>query len=110
MASYPGSKVHRPNNPRKLGRGQHPQLPGGSITVTNPSADVMQIVASGPVVWARSINATAVGQTIVSQSVLSATTVQITFSGSIASAAWTVATGAGTSVYGGLTPPASGTF
>jgi len=110
MASYPGAKVHRSNNPRKLGRGQHPALPQGVLTVTNPSADVMQIVSSLPAVWSPSIAATAVGETIVSQAVISQTEVQITFSGSIAAAAWTVPQGAGTTYLGGATPAASGTF
>ena len=110
MASYPGPKVHRVGNPRKLGRGQHVQFPSGAITVTNPSADVMKIVSSIPVVWQTAIAATAVGATVVSQAVVSSTEVDITFSGSIASAAWTVPQGAGTNFLGGATPAASGTF
>jgi hypothetical protein len=109
MASYPGAKVHR-HSRRNLGRGQTPVVSPVSITVTNSSADVMQIVSSAPVVWQKSIAATAVGATIVSQAVISTTEVQITFSGSIAAAAWTVPQAAGTSYYGGQTPAASGTF
>jgi len=87
-----------------------PSLPATSITVTNSSADVLQIVASAPVVWEPAIAATAVGQTIVSQTNVSPTEVQITFSGSIAAAAWTVPQGAGTNYAGGATAAASGTF
>ena len=109
MASYPGAKVHRVSR-RHLGRGQFPAISAPTIAVTNPSSLILQIVSNVPVVWGSAIPATAVGATIVSQAIISQTEVQITFSGSIAAAAWTVPSGAGTAYNGAPTPAASGTF
>lgn len=109
MASYPGSKVHRRNR-RKLGRGQAVAAPTTSVTVTSASADVMKIVSSDPVVWGAAIAATVATLTIVSQTVVSATEVHITFSGAVSTHAYTVPAGAGTNYAGGVTLPASGTF
>ena len=109
MASYPGAKVHR-HNRRKLGRGQNPVFAGPTLTVTASAADVMQIVSSEPVVWGSAIAATVATRTIVSQAVIDQNTVQITFSGAVATHAWTVPAGAGVAYNGGPTPQASGTF
>jgi hypothetical protein len=110
MASYPGPKVHRTGNRRKLGRGQVIPMPGATLTITAASADVMQIVSSVPVVWQAAILATVATLTRVSQAVVSSTEVQITFSGAVAGHAYTVPAGAGTTFLGGQTLPASGTF
>lgn len=109
MASFPGPKVHR-HNRRKLGRGQFPVFAGPTLTVTASSSDVMQIVSSEPVVWQPDIAATVATLTLVSQTVVDQNTVRITFSGAVASHAWTVPAGAGVAYNGGPTPQASGTF
>lgn len=109
MASFPGAKAHRRNR-RVLGRGQYPPLAAPTLTVTASSADVMQIVASQPVVWHTPIAATVATRTVVSQAIVNQTTVQITFSGTVASLAYTVPAGAGTAYNGASTPAASGSF
>lgn len=110
MASFPGPKVHRSGNRRKLGRGQSAPVTGSVLTVTAASADVMRIVADQPVVWQPSIAATVATLTIVSQAVISSTEVEITFSSTVATHAWTVPAAAGTTFLGGSTLPASGAF
>lgn len=110
MASFPGPKVHRAGNRRKLGRGQVVPGLGTTVTAAVQSADVMRITAAAPVVWSGAIPATVATRTIVSQNVVSQTQVDITFSGALAGLAWTVPGGAGTAYLGGSTAPASGSF
>lgn len=110
MASFPGPKVHRSGNRRKLGRGQYVAMPSAVLTVTALSADVMKIVSNEPVVWSPAILATVATLTRVSQSVVSSTEVDITFSGAVSGHAYTVPVAAGTTFLGGTTLPASGTF
>jgi hypothetical protein len=112
MASFPGAKVHRIVTTRRLTRGAVSPLATIPVAVSNPSADVMQLTTTVDCVWSRATlsTCTAVGATVVSVAILGPTEVQITFSASIAAAAWTVPTGCGTSQFGGQTLPASGTF
>jgi|SRR5271154_474894 len=112
MASYPGAKVHRSYNRRKLGRGQSPAYPSYTFIVSNPSADVLRIVSVAPVVWHPLLLAqiTAAGATFVSAALTSSTQVDVTFSGSIAAAAWVVPQAVGSYLTGGVTPPSAGTF
>jgi hypothetical protein len=79
MASYPGAKVHRINR-RKLGRGQYPTGNMVTAVLTNPSADVVQIAFSRPVVVSGTIPLTTSNGVFVSQAVISPTVVQQTFS------------------------------
>lgn len=110
MASFPGAKVRYPGNRRKLGRGQVATGVQPVLTITTPSADVMRITADQAVVFRPAILATVATLTRVSQSQTSPTVVDITFSGAVATHAWTVPAGAGTSYLGVPTPAASGTF
>jgi hypothetical protein len=102
MATYPGPKVHRYNR-RKLGRGQYPTSNGFTATLTNPSADVIQMVFSRPVVVTGTIPLTSSTGAFVSQTVINATTVQQTWSTSQAAATVTLPQNAPnvTSVIGG---------
>ena len=110
MASFPGSKVRRIPNRRRLSKGQVPVLVAPTLTITSPSADVMKIVSNVPVVWGPSIAATVATLTKSSQTVVSQTEVDITFSGAVSGHAYTVPAQAGTAYNGAPTPPASGTF
>jgi hypothetical protein len=83
--AYPGPKVHRTSR-RKLGRGQYPTNNFVGVTLTNPSADVVLMTFASPVVVTGIIPLTTSSGTFVSQTVLSATTVQQTFSASQAAA------------------------
>ena len=78
MASYPGSKVHRPSR-RKLGRGQRNFAPGVVITPTFSSTTV-SLTFSAPVVVSGTIPVSCSNNTFVSQTVVSATLVTQTFS------------------------------
>jgi hypothetical protein len=82
---YPTAKVHRVNR-RKLGRGQYPSAGVVAVTLTNPSADVVLLTFSMPVVVTGTIPTTTTSGTFVSQTVTSATTVAQTFSASQAAA------------------------
>ena len=53
MASYPGAKVHRVSR-RKLGRGQHVQLPSATVTAAAVTTTVtltfsQSVVVGGPI-------------------------------------------------------------
>jgi hypothetical protein len=110
MASFPGAKVRYPGNRRKLGRGQSVAVPQAVLTVTSSASTVMQIASDTPGVFANPVLATVATLTRVSQSQINPTTLQITFSGAVASHAWTVPSGAIRTNLGGTSPAAAGTF
>jgi hypothetical protein len=87
--AYPGAKVHRSNR-RKLGRGQYPVSQAVTATLTNPSADVVQITFSQPVVVSGTIPLQTSSGVFVSQNVSSSTVVQQTFNASQAAATVTL--------------------
>jgi hypothetical protein len=78
MASFPSAKVHRPSR-RKLGRGQHTQVPAAVITPTFTST-VVTLTFNVPVVVSGTVPVTCTGgNTFVSQSVVSSTVVTQTW-------------------------------
>lgn len=102
MATYPGPKVHRANR-RKLGRGQYPTSSTFTVTLTNPSADVILMTFSRPVVVTGTIPITSSTGAFVSQTVVNATQVSQTWTTSQAAATVTVPANAAnvTSTIGG---------
>ena len=82
MASFPGSKIHRPSR-RKLGRGQHTQVPAAVITPTITSS-VLTLTFNVPVVVSGTVPVTQSGGTnaFVSQAIVSPTVVTQTWSSS----------------------------
>lgn len=110
MASFPGSKVHRVSR-RRLGRGQSVQAAAVVVSVA-PSANTMQLTFNTPCVVSGPIVATVATRTIVSQTIVSPTRVDILFSDTVASKAWTVNGPASPvrSYQGGQLASASGTF
>lgn len=109
MASFPGSKVHRKNR-RKLGRGQFPDVPTATMTVTVLSADVAKVVSNVPIVFSSPLPLSVATLTFVSQVQVSTTEVDVTFSGALAGKAWTLLSNCGTTFIGGGTAAGSGTF
>jgi hypothetical protein len=111
MASYPGPKVHRSNR-RKLGKGQYPTSAGFTVTFSNPSADVVLMTFSRPVVVTGTIPLTTSAGTFVSQAVVNQTQVSQTFSASQAAATVSIPANAAnvTSNVGGGVAGASVTF
>lgn len=81
MASFPSSKVHRPSR-RKLGRGQHAQVPPVACTPTFSTTTITLTFAT-PVIVSGTIPLTVLGgSTFVSQAVSSPTVVTQTWSSS----------------------------
>lgn len=89
MASYPGPKVHRVNR-RKLGRGQYPSSTSITAVLGNPSASVISITFSRPVVVTGTIPLTSSTGAFVSQTVVSPTVVTQTWTTSQAAATVTL--------------------
>lgn len=90
MASYPGAKVHRPSR-RKLGRGQHTQLPPATAVVTSTS-DTATITFSVPVIVNGTISMNVSGGlTLVSQTQVSPTVVTQLFSGPLTTLTYSIA-------------------
>jgi hypothetical protein len=87
--AYPTPKVHRTSR-RKLGRGQYPGVAAVTATLTNPSADVVEITFARPVVVTGTIPLNTSSGAFVSQNVSSPTTVLQTFSASQAAATVTL--------------------
>jgi len=110
MASFPGAKVHRLNR-RKLGRGQFPNIPSATLTVTLPSATVVKIVSSVPTVFSPSVPLTiSAGGPVVSQDQVSQTEVDLHLTSAGTGATWSVPSNIGTTFQGGGTDATSGTF
>jgi hypothetical protein len=108
--AYPGPKVHRVSR-RKLGRGQYPNSVQVTVTAATTTPNVT-LTFSSPVVF-RNANGFAIsGQTIVSASQTSPTTVEIVMSGTTTSAAYTFngSSGGISSASGGAINSIAGTF
>ena len=88
MASFPGPKVHRSSR-RKLGKGQHVQVPAVNITAT-VAVDVVTLTFSSAVVISGPIAATTTNGTLVSSAQTGPTTATLTFSATQAAATVTV--------------------
>lgn len=111
MASYPGSKVHRPSR-RKLGRGQHTQVPAVTITVTD-TADTATLTFSQAVVINGNIPMNVSGgRTLVTQTVVSPTVVTQLYSGTLTTQTYSIpaATPQIATFQGGANLPVAGTF
>ncbi len=110
MASFPGSKVHRTSR-RQLGKGQHIQLTPVTITATAATTTIT-LTFSVPVIVSGNIPLVSSTGTFVSQTIVSPTEVQQTWSTSQAAATWSIAGGVPeiATFQGGGNAPAGGTF
>lgn len=110
MASFPGPKTKRANR-RKLGRGQHVQVPGFTVAVTTTTPTV-HLVFSAPVIVNGDIPVAVVGLTRVSQTIIDSTHVDVLMSGPTTGLDWTFPSGDPSTVtaQGGLCAGNSGTF
>ena len=108
--AFPGANVHRRNR-RQLGAGQF-ALPAAIVPIVTGAANTMTLTYPIPVNVAGPILATVATRTIVSQTVVSPTVVNILFSGTLATFAWTVPSPSPTvSTYqGGAVLGGAGTF
>jgi hypothetical protein len=110
---YPGSKVHRVGNRRKLGRGQTPATPPVHITASASTVTVT-LTFDQPVVVSGTIIVNHSGaQTLVSQTQTSPTTVQQVYSATMVGSTYTIPAGQpviAASPWGGSNAAASGTF
>lgn len=111
MASYPGSKVHRPSR-RNLGRGQHVQLPSADVVVTSAMATAtltfsVPIIANGSI----PLNVTG-GLTLVSQEQTAPNVVVQVYSGALSGEDYSYPGNDQTvrTFQGGGCNPAAGTF
>ena len=84
--AFPTSKVHRVSR-RKLGRGQHVQLPLATAVVTSAS-DTATITFSVPVVVNGSLDLHVTGLTLVSQIQVSSTVWHLLYSGPLTGIAY----------------------
>lgn len=91
MGAFPGPKVHRVSR-RKLGKGQHVQVPPVNITATVSTVTV-SLVFGQPVVINGPIVATSTAGTLQSQAVIDTTHVNLVFSTSQAAATVTIPAG-----------------
>lgn len=111
MASYPTSKVHRPSR-RRLGKGQHVQLPLVVATLS-AAVDVVTITFNVPVVVSGLVPLTVESHSDTPvQAVVDRQTVTLTYNATCAAQTWALAGGGPqvTSDQGGTLAPASGTF
>jgi hypothetical protein len=110
MASYPGAKVHRSSR-RKLGRGQHTQLPVASVTAA-ASTTTVTLTFSVPVVVSGTIPLNlGTPETLVSQAQTSPTTVVQHYASSVVGSTWAILSSAPVATFqGGGLASASGTF
>lgn len=83
--AYPTPKVHRVSR-RKLGRGQYPSSTGTTVTLTNPSANVVDLIFARPVVVTGIIPVQTSAGVLVNQQVSSGTLVIQTYNVSQAAA------------------------
>lgn len=90
---FPGAKVHRTSR-RKLGRGQYPVSVAATATLTNPSANVVQVTFSAPVAITGTIPLQTSTGTMVNQQISSGTVATQTFNTSQATATVTLANNA----------------
>lgn len=111
MATFPTAKKHRASR-RKLGRGQHVQLPPATAVITS-ATDTATITFNVPVV----VNGTipmnvSGGLTLTSQTVVSPTVVTQLYSGALATKTYSIPANAPeiATMQGGGFAGASGTF
>lgn len=81
VATFPTAKVHRTSR-RKLGRGQHVQLPAVTAAVTD-SADTMTLTFNTPPIVNGNLDVQPVGLTFVSQTQVSPTVWHVLYSGAL---------------------------
>lgn len=110
MASFPGAGVHRPSR-RKLGRGQHTQLPGAAIAVTTTTPTI-HVAFSVPVVVRGLLNINVTGLTVVSQTIVDSMHVDVLMSGPTTGLTWSYPAGDPnvSTMQGGQESGGSGTF
>lgn len=108
--AFPGANVHRASR-RKLGRGQTPTLSSVAATVTG-SASTVTITFARPVVVTGTIPLTVATLALVTQTVVSPTVVTQLMTGTVATHAWSLPSGANNvrTQQGGQVLGASGTF
>ena len=107
MASFPGSKVHRPSR-RKLGRGQHLQLPLATFVMTS-STNTAILTFSVPVVVSGQVDLhVSGGLGFVSQVQLSPQVLHVLYDGAVGGKTWSVGPGEPVATFqgGGLAPQA----
>lgn len=85
--SFPTPKVHRVNR-RKLGKGQHVQLPPATCVVTS-SGDVAVLTFNTPVVVNGSLDLHPTALSLVSQTQISATVWHVTYGSALTGVAYT---------------------
>jgi hypothetical protein len=111
--SYPGTNIHR-HSRRKLGRGQYPPLPIGSIvtsTVTSTGTTNVTITFSAPVQPPTSVPISITGLTVGPPTIVSPTQITLVASSAVAGLAYNLPTGAILPTSGGGTVAgATGTF
>lgn len=78
---FPNAKAHRPSR-RKLGRGQHTALPQVTVVITDATTHVT-LTFSAPVVVNGSLDLKVTGLTFVSQTQISQTVWQLTYSANV---------------------------
>lgn len=110
MASYPGAKVHRVSR-RKLGRGQHVQLPSATVTAAASTTTVTLTFSQSVVVGGPIPLVLGTPQTPVSQVQTSPTSVTIVYPATVVGSTWSISSAAPVSTFqGGGLAAASGTF
>lgn len=111
MASFPGPKVHRTAR-RKLGRGQHVQVPPVTITAVVSTTTVTLTFSVAVIVSGKINYVTSTGGPVVSQTQTNPTTVVLVLTATQASAVWSIAANdpAISTFQGGGNAAAGGTF
>lgn len=109
--SFPAAKTLRRNR-RKLGKWQQTAVPPIIGVLTSPTAAVIRITFDRPVNVTGNLAVTIPGRTFVSQSIISPTVIQQTFSGTVTTRTYTWATfdPAISDAFGGRLAGASGTI
>lgn len=108
--SFPGPKVHRQNR-RKLGKGQYPTSTGVTVALTG-AGSTATLTFQRPVVVSGPIPLGVATLTPVTQTIVSPTVVTILYSGTVATHAYTLPSGAANvaTYQGGQVVGAAGTF
>lgn len=110
MASFPNNKVHRTNR-RKLGKGQHVQVPPTAVAAT-ASTDTVVLTFAAPVIVSGPTALTVATLTQVSTTQISPTVVHVLMSGALSSHAYNLPAGDPniSNFQGGSNAGTSGTF
>lgn len=111
MAGTPTKRRKTGHSRRKLGRGQTIPVPGVTVTIT-ATGSVAHVVFSVPVVINGNVPMTVAGKTFVSQTIVSQTQVDVTYSGALTGLAWAYpgVDQVIKSMQGGFVAQAAGTF